>query len=124
MSKLHVLLLCCVALPARAVDGAGLRLAEVVGFGAVLFGAALPALLIAALLFLVIRGFSKRKRGEMATLEGTNAEPPASVLTGDEIETMNRWSIFFNGTSFRRGDHLYESLAEAVAAAQKGEQCK
>jgi hypothetical protein len=118
MGKHCALALLVVALPAHAVDGAGLGLAEVVGVGVILLGAALPAVLLGASVFFLLWLVRGRKRDGAAASETADAQTPMHTLSTEDIELMSRWNIFFNGTAYRVDDQHYKSLPEALVAAQ------
>ena len=123
MGKRCALALLVVALPAHAVDGAGLGLAEVAGVGVILLGAALPAVLLGASVFFLLWLVRGRKRDGAAASEtaSADAQTPMHTLSTEDIELMSRWDIFFNGTAYRVDDQHYKSLPEALVAAQHRE---
>lgn len=48
--------------------------------------------------------------------------PPATgdiQFTEEQASLMQRWNIFFNGRQYRMGGLKFDTLAEALAAAQK-----
>jgi hypothetical protein len=111
------------AAPAYAVDGAGLQLIDIFGVLVLLFGAALPFLLVAGLIVffvLAVRAVAYGRPGD-DTLRFEVLPPAIGEIefTNEEADLMQRAKIFFTGTHFRVGDRKFDTLADALADADE-----
>ncbi|HET9646115.1 MAG TPA: hypothetical protein VFP68_22800 [Burkholderiaceae bacterium] len=94
-------------MPAGAVDGAGLHVEDVFGILAILFGAALPFLLVGGtfvLAVLMVRSISRKASSDGGAFEPDALLPPASgqvSITTEDIGLMLQWGVFFDGTNYR-----------------------
>jgi hypothetical protein len=108
---------------AFAVDGAGLQLSDIAFLLAYLLLAASPFIAVVGALVIVVL-LVRRLVGKppKRAADQLDVLPPATgdiQFTEEQASLMQRWNIFFNGRQYRMGGLKFDTLAEALAAAQK-----